>query len=236
MACVPARIEHRVEVDPAGDLGVGANELAEVLFLLLGPQGVALHEPIRGVPLQSGLDERQQKPLAEEEPPPGLQIAQHPRRPDIQSLDEPREPFDHVVERQERVGNDHPLGRRVRDIALVPERDVLEPDLSVCAHDPREPAEPLRDDRIPLVRHRGGSLLAASERLSHLGHLRPRQVTNLEREPLDRSGDHRERSEQLRVAVSLENLRRDRLRLEAEPLAREPLELRVGRRVGSDRA
>ena len=118
----------------------------------------------------------------------------------------------------------------------MPERDVLEPDERVCAHDPREPAEPLRDDRIPLVRHRQGAFQAAAERLRDLRDLGPRQVAQLECEPLDRRGQDRERREQLRVPVALKDLRGDRLRLEAEPLAGEPLELRVGRGVGSDRA
>ena len=38
------------------------------------------------------------------------------------------------------------------------------------------------------------------------------------------------------MPVARDDLRRDRLRLEAEPLAGDPLELRVGRRVGADRA
>ena len=42
--------------------------------------------------------------------------------------------------------------------------------------------------------------------------------------------------EQLGVAVALEDLRRRRRRLEAEPLAGDPLDLGVGRRVGADRA
>jgi hypothetical protein len=33
----------------------------------------------------------------------------------------------HVVEQDRRVGQDHALGAGVRDVALVPQRDVLEP-------------------------------------------------------------------------------------------------------------
>ncbi len=51
---------------------------------------------------------------------------------------------------------------------------------------------------------------------------------------VERGGRHRERREQLGVAVALEDLRRGRRRLEAQPLARDPLDLRVGRRVRAD--
>ena len=61
--------------------------------------------------------------------------------------DEPREPVEHVVDREKRVGQHDALGRRVRDVALVPERDVLEPDRRVPADEAREPADALGDDR-----------------------------------------------------------------------------------------
>ena len=153
-----------------------------------------------------------------------------------EAFDEPGEAVEHVVEREERVGDDDALGRRVRDVALVPERDVLEADERVRAHDAREPADALGDDRVPLVRHRRRALLAAAERLLHLADLGAREVPDLERERVERRGDDRERREQLGVAVALEDLRRGGRRLEAEPLARDPLELGVGRRVGADGA
>ena len=110
------------------------------------------------------------------------------------------------------------------------------PTTAFRAHDPREPADALGDDRVALVRHRRGALLAAAERLLDLAHLRAREVADLEREPLERGGDQRQRVEQLGVAVALEDLRRARRRLEAEPLAGDPLDLRVGGRVRADGA
>ena len=118
----------------------------------------------------------------------------------------------------------------------MPERDVLEADERSGAHDPREPADPLGDDRVPLVRHRRRALLALAERLLHLGHLGARQVPDLEREALERGGGDGERGEQLRVPVALDDLRRGRLGLEAEPLAGDALDLGVDRRVVADRA
>src|SRR5438045_8551845 len=122
------------------------------------------------------------------------------------------------------------------DVALVPEGDVLQADERVAAHDPREPADALGDDRIPLVRHRRRSLLAAAEPLLHLGDLRTREVADLECELVERGGEDRERREELGVAVALHDLRRARCGLETEPLARDPLDLGLGRGPGADGA
>ena len=105
-----------------------------------------------------------------------------------------------------------------------------------AADDARQPADPLRDDRVPLVRHRRRALLAAAERLLDLAHLGPREVADLEREPLQRRRQQRERVQHLGVAVALEDLRRARRRLEPEPLAGDPLDLGIGGGVGADRA
>ena len=65
-----------------------------------------------------------------------------------------------VVEQDRRVGQDDPLDRGVRDVALVPERDVLEAGLGVAAQHAREAGDLLGLDRVALVRHRRGALLA----------------------------------------------------------------------------
>src|SRR6266511_5495063 len=152
----------------------------------------------------------------------------------IEVDDEPGEALEHVVERQERIRNDDALRGRMGDIALVPERDVLEPHDGCCAHHACEPADPLGDDRIPLVRHRRGTLLALAERLLDLAQLRAREVADLERELVERRRADRERGEQLRVPVALDDLRRRRRGLEAETLARDALDLRVDRGVLAD--
>ncbi len=75
------------------------------------------------------LDEREQHALAEEEPVARVEIRAHSVRVDDEPFDEPREAVEHVVEGEEGVGDDDALGGRVRDVALVPECDVLEADL-----------------------------------------------------------------------------------------------------------
>jgi hypothetical protein len=69
--------------------------------------------------------------------------------------------------------------------------------------------------------------LALGERLLDLAHLRPGEMADLGREALERGRDERECREQLRMPVALEDLRRARRRLDAEPLARDPLDLGV---------
>src|SRR6202008_2952359 len=148
---------------------------------------------------------REQDTLAEEQVLARLEGAAHPLLPDDQSLDEPPEAVEDVVDREERIRDDDTLRRRVRDVALVPERDVLEPDERVRADDPCKAADPLGDDRVPLVRHRRRALLTAAERLLDLGALRPRKVTDLERELVERRGEDGERSQQLRMPVALQD-------------------------------
>ena len=92
--------------------------------------------------------------MAEEESVARLEVAPHPLGTDDQTFDEPGEAVEHVVEREKSVGDDDALGRGMRDVALVPERHVLEADERGRAHDAREPADPLGDDRVLLVRHR----------------------------------------------------------------------------------
>ena len=108
---------------------------------------------------------------------------------------------------------------------------------SACrAHDAREAADLLGDLRVALVRHRRRALLPAANGSSTSRDLGPRswrisianrssdaaQIASAESSSAWRSrGDH---------------LRRHRVRLEAEPLAGDALDLGVDRGVGADRA
>ena len=115
---------------------------------------------------------------------------------DIEPGDEPGRLHEQVVEEDRRVGEDDALGRRVADVALVPERLVLEPGPGVAADQPGEPRDPLREDRVPLVGHRRAPLLARPERLHQLGDLGVLQVADLGRDPLERARGHRAGSEE----------------------------------------
>ena len=112
-----------------------------------------LHQPVRLVARQPRLDEREEQALTEEQPARRLEVGSHSLGTDHETAHEPAEAIEHVVDREERVGKHDPLGGGVRDVALVPERDVLEADLRVPPHDTCEAADPLGDDQVALVRH-----------------------------------------------------------------------------------
>ena len=151
-------------------------------------------------------------------------------------LDDPGREVLHVVEADRRVGEDHPLGAGVGDVALVPEGHVLEPGLRVAAQDAGEAGDPLGGDRVALVRHRRGALLALAERLLDLADLGPLEVPDLGREALEAGAGDRDRREQLGVAVAGDDLRRRVLDAEPEPLHDRRLDRRRQRGVGADGA
>ncbi len=61
-------------------------------------------------------------------------------------------------------------------------------------------------------------------------------MANLDGEPLDRAGDYGQRGKEHRVPVARDDLRRDRLDREAEPLGDMLLDLRSDVGEGADRA
>ena len=100
------------------------------------------------------------------------------------ALDDGRQPGEHEVEHDGRIGTDHTLHRGVADVALVPQRHVLEGRERIAAHQAREPGHVLAQDRVALVRHRRRALLPLAERLGDLPHLGALQVADLDGEPL----------------------------------------------------
>ncbi len=91
-----------------------------------------------------------------------------------------------------RIGEDHPLGARVRDVALVPQGHVLERRDRMAADHAGEAAHALAHDRVPLVRHRARALLPFGERLLHLTDLGAREMADLGRDRVERRRRDRE--------------------------------------------
>ncbi len=69
------------------------------------------------------------------------------------------------IEGHRRVGTDHPFDRRMRNIALVPQRHVLERGRHRGAHHAGQSGQVFGQHRIALVRHGGGALLPFGEEL-----------------------------------------------------------------------
>ena len=134
------------------------------------------------------LDEREQHRLAEHEAERRVEVPQHALRMHTHVLDDLRELDELVVREHQRVGDDDPLDRRVRDVTLVPQRDVFERRLEVAAQHAGEAAQLLGLHRIALVRHRARTLLRAlAEGFLDLAHLGALEMADLERERLRRS-------------------------------------------------
>ena len=93
------------------------------------------------------------------------------------------------------------------------------PGLGVAAQDAGEAGDPLGADRVALVRHRRGALLAGGERLLDLAHLGPLQVADLGREALQAgAGDRDPRGEHgVAVARDRPGWRRPRAAARAAP-------------------
>ena len=235
MPRVRLEVEDGCEVDTRGDF-VRRGQLSEILAAVPRLHRQPLYDAVSLFPPEARLHERQQQPLAEVEAVACVEVLAHSLRMDDEAFDEPREAVEHVVDGEERVGDDDALGGRVRDVALVPECDVLQADLRRAANDAREAADPLGGDRIALVRHRRGALLTGGERLLDLAHFRAGEVSDLEAEGVERRGDDGEHGEELRVPVALDDLRGVGRGLEAQTLAREPLELRARGGVRADGA
>ena len=169
--------QERVEIedlDPArtavknGGVGVGLEQRPQRPLVVPRPEGVSLDDGVGVLAAHAGLDQPQEHAAREHEAVRRLEVPQHPVGVDLEPLDQPAGAVEHVVEGDRRVGQDDPLGRRVRDVALVPEGDVLERPRgrsraapargrrsartrsgSACAASPRSPSGPRRTARTP---------------------------------------------------------------------------------------
>src|SRR5215217_1290562 len=237
VAEVIAVVEDRVEVEL--DARLGLEQLAQRRAGVPRLLGEALDDPVRVVALHGlggMVDEGEQDPLGEQRAARELEVGAHAIGVDDHAAHDAQREVLHVVEEDRRVRQDHALGTGVRDVALVPQRDVLHAGLGVAAQHPREAADALRGDRVALVGHGARALLAGAEGLLDLAHLRALEVTDLLREALEPGAGQRDRLQQLGVAVARDDLGRDGLGREAEAPEHPRLEIGAERRVRADRA
>ena len=78
MAGVHREVEDGFEVYSGGDLVIGATEVAEVKLLVPGTHRVALDERVRVATSETGVDEREEQALREEEAVTLLEVPSHP--------------------------------------------------------------------------------------------------------------------------------------------------------------
>ena len=171
-----------------------------------------------------------------DEPAEPIEVLLHVGRIDDELVDDGSKPRQRKIEGDSGIRADHALDGGMRDVALVPERHVLQRRHHIGAHHACKPGDVLRQDRIALVRHRGRALLPFGEELLGLQHLGALQVTDFGREPLDRSGDHAERRKVHGVSIARDDLGRDRLDGKPHGLGHMRLDARVDLRESADRA
>ena len=139
-----------------------------------------------------------------------LEVLLHVAGIDHELVDDAGETREREVQDGRGIGADHTLDRGVRNVALVPERHVLQRRRDIGAHRARKPGEVLRQHRVALVRHGGGALLTFGKELLGLQHLGALQVADFGGEPLHRRGHHPQRGEIHGVPIARDDLRRDR--------------------------
>ena len=100
------------------------------------------------------LDKGKQDALRIVQPAHALDRAEHVLRIDNQVFDHAGETMERKIQMDGSVGTDAALDRRMRDVALMPKRDVFKSRSDRGADEPRKPGQVLCQDRIALVRHR----------------------------------------------------------------------------------
>jgi hypothetical protein len=198
-------LEH-VAREHLGDVPVGDEQCLEVRALGERAHGIALDQLVGVLARDAAPGEFEQHRAREHNAPGALQVLEHAVRVHDHAGDDPCEPPQHVVERDEAVWQNHPLHRGVRDVALVPERDVLERGHGIGTQQAGETRHLLAADRVALVWHRRRALLPSTERLFDLADLGLLQTPNLDGELLDRRREQREGPEEFGVTIALDHL------------------------------
>ncbi len=180
-------------IDATGDLRVASDKLHEVGLLVPRAHRVTLDDAIGVVARQPRVDESEQETMTEEQMVARIEISPHPFGMDDKAVDDPAEPVEHVIEDEERVWDHDAFRGGLRDVALVPQRHVLEADECVRPHDSCETADALRDLWVALVRHGRRPFHPFAERLLDLTDLGPREVPDLGGEALQRRCRERKR-------------------------------------------
>src|SRR5215213_420897 len=124
----------------------------------------------------------------------------------------------------------------MRDVAFMPQGDVLQADNTICSNHSRYATDAFRNDRIAFMRHRAGTFLTFRKTFLRLANFGALPVTYVEGELFQRRGDDRERGQVLRVNISLNDLRGNCRRFQSKTRANTLFNGRIEMRKCSDRA
>src|SRR5688500_2154898 len=99
---------------------------------------VSLHELVGILPVHAAIDQRKEDLLREDQPAADVEVREHSLGIHDKLTDNLVRLVKHEVENDTGVREDHPLGRAVADVTLMPERHIFEPDDGIAADKARE--------------------------------------------------------------------------------------------------
>src|SRR5437773_9768329 len=123
----------------------------------------------------------------------------------------------------------------MRDIALVPERNVLESGLRVRAHHAGQAADLLASNWIPLVRHCRRAFLVFAEEFFRFADFGALKVANLSSNLVEARSDHSQSCKIRRMTIPLDHLRRNCGSFQSQARADFFFQLRAEVGKGADR-
>lgn len=205
-----------------------------ILHLVPGGHGVFLHDSVGVLAGNARVDEGKQHLRGEDEAAGLVEIGHHAVRVQLQAVDNADEALEHMVKRDKAIGLGDTLGGRVRNVALVPQGNVVKGDLSVGLHDARQAADLLHGDGVALVRHGGAALLPLAERFLGLERIGLLQIADLGRDALAGGRCSGKHAGKVGVVIAADDLRGQRIMDQAQVLADVLLDERIDGAVGAD--
>ena len=196
--------------------------------------GVVLDQLVRGFAGKPLPDQREQNglgiPHAQRQP----DVLLHVGRIDDQAVHQPGEQAEHVIQQRAGIGEDDALHRGVRNVAFVPEGNVLERRHGIAAQDAGEAGQTFPRDGIAFVRHGAGAFLPLRERFLGLEHFGALEMAEFHRPAFDARADQRQRGLEFGMNIPLHHLRGDGRGAEPKLLANIRFHARRKMRAGAD--
>ena len=167
------------------DIFILAKIFVEIFALKPAFHRISLYPAICGVAVSAFRYESEEDARAVNEAAGEVQIGEHLVRIDEELVDEVGGLCEDVVQRDGRIWEHDAFDGGVGNISFVPERDVFEGREAVALNETGHAADSFGLDRISLMRHRRGALLAGAEEFLRLQNLGALHVADLNRDVFD---------------------------------------------------
>ncbi len=159
--------------DSAADIRIVQHHLAEVSAFFPGAHGITLHDSVGIFADHARFHQVEQQLSAEHQSTGAVQVRLHALRIDHKRVDDVGGLIQQVIQEDGRIRQDDAFHRRMRNVALVPQRYVFIGSLHVGTHYARQSADLFAGNRVAFVRHGRRSLLLFAEIFFRLPNLRP---------------------------------------------------------------